>query len=242
MTRTRLLGHRGARARAPENTLVSLRRGIADGADGFEFDVRATADGHAVLMHDETVDRTTDGTGRLAAMTLEQVRALDAGAAFGRGHAGERIPTLDEVLDEFLGKTALAMEMKETLPDAVLRALGERLAGAPEALRGDRFVVGSFQAAAVARAHDLVPAAPRARILHRDEPVPDAAERAALDLWGVFARWESVDARFLAGCRAAGLRCYAYTVNDPEAAAKLARLGADGIISDDPGKVRAALR
>jgi glycerophosphoryl diester phosphodiesterase len=242
MKRPRLLGHRGARDKAPENTLASLRRGIADGAEGFEFDVRATADGHAVLLHDETVDRTTDGKGPLAAMTLERARTLDAGSRFGGAHAGERIPTLDEVLDEFLGRVALAMEMKETLPDPVLRALAERLRRAGHgALRDDRFVVGSFQAAAVARALELVPAAPRARILHRGEPVPDAVERDALGLWGIFARWESVDARFLGECRAAGLKCYAYTVNDPEHAGALAALGVDGVISDDPGRLWSAL-
>jgi glycerophosphoryl diester phosphodiesterase len=236
VTPPRLLGHRGARAQAPENTLASLRRALADGAVGFEFDVRATADGHAVLMHDEAVDRTTDGSGRLGALTLERVRALDAGA-------GERVPTLNEVLDEFLGRAALALEMKETLPDAALRGLAGRLGGpgGDDALRDDRFVVGSFQAPAVARARELVPAAPRALILNLSDPLPDARQRAELDLWGVFARWESVDARFLGDCRAAELRCYAYTVNDPEAAADLARLGVDGIISDDPGRLRAAL-
>jgi len=189
------------------------------------------------------VDRTTDGSGPLAAMTLERVRELDAGSSFGSESAGERIPALDQVLDEFLENAALAMEMKETLPDAVLRGLAGRLCGPEGAvvLRDDRLVVASFQAAAVARAQELVPAAPRALILRLDAPLPDSKQRMELDLWGVFARWESVDARFLAECRAAELCCYAYTVNDPERAADLARLGVDGIISDDPGKVRAAL-
>lgn len=237
MTRPRLLGHRGARARAPENTVASLRRGLADGADGFEFDVRMTADGHAVLLHDDTVDRTTAGTGALREMTLEQARGLDAGAWFDDAHAGERIPTLDEVLDEFLGSAALALEMKETLPASVLRGLAERLHAAPDA----DFLVGSFQLRALETAREHVPAAPRVLILRRDQPIPDEATRAALGLRGVFARTESVDERFVVDSRRAGLQCYAYTVNDPERAAQLARLGVDGIISDDPGTVRAGL-
>jgi len=238
----RLLGHRGARARSPENTLSSLRYALRAGAAGFEFDVRVTADGHAVLMHDETVDRTTDGSGRLAEMTLQQVRQLDAGSRPDED-PDEPVPTLDEVLDEFLGQTVLALEMKEILPDPVLRALVQRLAdpGAARALEGDRLVLASFLPDAVAKARELVPAAPRARILHRHEPVPGADELAALDLWGVFARWEAVDARFLDACRRVGLRCYAYTVNDPARAGHLAELGVDGIISDDPEAVMPAL-
>ncbi|HMB69776.1 MAG TPA: glycerophosphodiester phosphodiesterase family protein, partial [bacterium] len=199
MTRPRLLGHRGARAHSPENTLTSLRHALRSGADGFEFDVRATADGHAVLMHDETVDRTTDGAGPLASLTLERVRELNAGSWFDATIDDEPVPTLDEVMDEFLGSTALALEMKEVLPDSVLRTLAWRLAGASaaKALEDDRLVLASFRSEAVDRARELVPAAPRARILRREEPIPGSEERAGLELWGVFARWESVDARFL---------------------------------------------
>jgi glycerophosphoryl diester phosphodiesterase len=95
----KIVGHRGAAGRAPENTLASFRRAWELGAAMVEMDIRLTADGHAVLLHDATLDRTTSGSGPLAACTLAQVRALDAGSRFDPEFAGERVPTLAEALD-----------------------------------------------------------------------------------------------------------------------------------------------
>src|SRR5690606_40107102 len=91
------VAHRGARAEGPENTLAAIRLALEKGADGFELDVHRTRDGHLVVCHDETVDRTTDGTGAIGAMTLAELKRLDAGRWFDERFAGERIPTLDEV-------------------------------------------------------------------------------------------------------------------------------------------------
>ena len=90
--------HRGARAHAPENTLAAFDLALRMGAHEIELDVQTTRDGHVVVIHDDSVDRTTDGTGPVAGHTLSDLRALDAGARFGAGFAGERIPLLDEVL------------------------------------------------------------------------------------------------------------------------------------------------
>ncbi|HVK60422.1 MAG TPA: glycerophosphodiester phosphodiesterase family protein [Bdellovibrionales bacterium] len=94
-----VFGHRGSALTHPENTLSSLRAAVEMGAHGVEFDVRQTSDGHLVLMHDATVDRTTDGSGKLAKMTLAQIKALDAGSWKHSRFAGERVPTLAEVLE-----------------------------------------------------------------------------------------------------------------------------------------------
>ena len=237
MTRPLLLGHRGAKARAPENTRASLRQAIADGADGFEFDVRATGDGVCVLLHDATLDRTTNGDGALADVTYDAVGRLDAGSSFAPEFAGEPVPTLAEVLDEHLGAVRIALEMKETLPARALEDLSARLESAANAW----LVVASFQQEPIARAKRHLPIAPRARILRRGEALPDEAERSALELWGVFSPDASVDERWADACRDAGLACFVYTVNEPERAATLARWGIDGIISDDPAAVRPAL-
>ncbi|TMC79062.1 MAG: hypothetical protein E6J09_02970 [Chloroflexi bacterium] len=90
--RIRVVGHRGATARAPENTIASLSRGVLDGADEVEFDVQRTKDGVAVLMHDDTLDRTTSGRGPLRERTLSEVRDLDAGSHFAPEFSGERVP------------------------------------------------------------------------------------------------------------------------------------------------------
>jgi glycerophosphoryl diester phosphodiesterase len=94
----RVAGHRGAAGRAPENTCASFRLAWELGADMVELDVRLTADGHPVVLHDATLDRTTRGTGRVAERTLAEIRALDAGSHFGPAFAGERVPGLAEVL------------------------------------------------------------------------------------------------------------------------------------------------
>src|SRR3970040_2158507 len=103
-----ILGHRGASAYAPENTLAAFRRALELGADGFELDVTLSADGVPVVIHDDTVDRTTDGSGPVANLTLAQLKQLPAGfrARFGTEFAGERIPTLEEVVAR-LGQRAL---------------------------------------------------------------------------------------------------------------------------------------
>jgi glycerophosphoryl diester phosphodiesterase len=237
MSTPRLLGHRGALARAPENTLASFRLAIAEGADGFEFDVRVTADGTAVLLHDTSLARTTGQGADLSETALDEVRKLDAGGWFSEDHAGERVPLLTEVLDEFLGKVPLAMEMKDNLPEADLRDVASRLHELPEA----ELIVASFRAEPLHSARDLVPAAPRALILRREDALPPPELQQELGLWGVFARQESVDDRFIVEARRAGLSVYAYTVNDATRATQLVASGVNGVISDDPGAVRSGL-
>ncbi len=94
-----VIGHRGASADAPENTMPSFERALALGADGIEFDVHLTSDGHAVVIHDALLDRTTDGTGPVHLHTLDQIRALDAGRWFGPEFAGVGVPLLSDVLE-----------------------------------------------------------------------------------------------------------------------------------------------
>lgn len=237
MSQTRVLGHRGAAAKAPENTLASLRVALAAGADGFEFDVRTLGDGTPVLMHDENVDRTTGGQGALRSFDAATIRTLDAGAHFGASFAGERIPTLDDVLSEFLERAFLAIEMKEVLPDPVLDRIADLYR---QSLAAD-VVMASFDAKAVEKARDRLPAVPRALILPLDRELPPAELVTYLGLWGVFARGESIDERFIVECRRSGLAVFAYTVNDPGRAQELARLGVEGLISDDPEAIRAVV-
>ncbi|MBN1250124.1 MAG: hypothetical protein JXC32_20840 [Anaerolineae bacterium] len=108
----KLVGHRGALAIAPENTMVSFERAWQDGADLIELDVRLSADGHPVVFHDALVDRTTDATGLIHEMTLAEIKQLDAGAWFDPQFAGERVPTLAEVLRWAKGRVGLLLELK----------------------------------------------------------------------------------------------------------------------------------
>jgi len=200
--------------------MASFERALADGADGFEFDVRVTADGTAVLLHDERLDRTTARQGLLREVAARELPA--------------EVPRLAQVLDAYFGRCALAMELKEVVPDAVLREVSRRLGATP----GADFRVASFQEAPLAAARELVPAAPRALILRRGQALPNPATVGELGLWGLFLRQEDADAGSVGRARDLGLGVYVYTVNDEARARELVAAGVGGIISDDPGAVR----
>ncbi len=155
-----LIGHRGAKAVAPENTLASFRRAWEDGADVVEMDVRLTADGAVVVIHDETVDRTTDGHGVVAEMTLAELRRLDAGRWFSPAYAGERIPTLDEIIAWARGRVGLMVELKyprrQFRPDLVPPVLEHLRAGGVE----EDVAIISFEGAAIEQARAMAPHIP----------------------------------------------------------------------------------
>lgn len=121
-----VIAHRGASALAPENTLAGVRKAIAIGADFVEVDVRETRDGHLICMHDSTLDRTTDGQGRVEDRTLEYIRGLDAGSWFSDRFAGDRVPTFDEVLEVSRGKINIYLDHKAGSAKAILTTLEKR--------------------------------------------------------------------------------------------------------------------
>lgn len=108
-----IVAHRGASGNYPENTLQAFQTALEIGVDEIELDLRSTRDGHLVVMHDATVDRTTDGTGAIGELTLAEIRALDAGRVFGERFRGERVPTWEEALDLVQGKVRLNVHLKE---------------------------------------------------------------------------------------------------------------------------------
>ena len=118
-----VIAHRGVASEAPENTLPAIARAIELGCAMAEIDLRYTADGEVVLIHDATVDRTTDGTGRVADKTLPELRKLDAGARSGAGLRGTRIPTLREAVEMARGRIELYLDLKETDPRPVVRVV-----------------------------------------------------------------------------------------------------------------------
>lgn len=118
-----VIAHRGAHEGVPSNTLLSLKAGIDLGIDYVECDIRTTADNKLVIMHNETVDGTTNGKGKIRDMTLKQIRKLDAGIKVGPQFAGTRVPTLDEMLKTAHGKIGIYADTKDASPDALLGAL-----------------------------------------------------------------------------------------------------------------------
>lgn len=236
----RVIGHRGAAGHAPENTLAGFRKAATLGATWVEFDVALTRDDIPVLLHDETLERTTDGTGKLAETTFQELSGLDAGAWFGDAFAGERIPRLDAaiVLLDQLGLCA-NVEIKPTKGRArktgtlVGRMIAEQW---PKSLRTPVF--SSFTTEALAAARDAAPMIPRGLLLHRmRRDWQDRAE--ALDCLSVHCNHRILNAARARQIRDADYRLLAYTVNKAERARQLADWGVDSVFSDFPDRILA---
>jgi glycerophosphoryl diester phosphodiesterase len=243
------LAHRGASARAPENTLEAFRLAVESGAGGLELDVHLTRDGHVVVIHDSTLDRTTDGTGPVAEMTLDELRDPDAGHNFSpddgdtlpyRG-LGLHIPTLAEVLREFPG-VAVNIDIKADRPGieaAVLNVLRE--AGAE-----GRVLVVSSRRSAVRRFRRMTEGRISTGASRWETGVfyglsnlrLEQLLRPAYDALQVPVRHRGiplVTRRFVEAAHATGVRVDAWTINEPGEMRRLLDLGVDVIMTDRPG-------
>jgi glycerophosphoryl diester phosphodiesterase len=227
------IAHRGGGCLAPENTLAALRAGAARGYACAELDVTLSADGVPFLLHDETLERTTDGRGRAAARPWAELARLDAGGWFDARHRGEPLPTLDAALDAALALGLLLnLELKPGAGDAARlgTAVGRRVAERWPAGRTAP-LLSSFEPEAVAAAGAAAPGAPRALLFERP---PHAAAEAALALGcrAIGAEHTALDGSAIARAHAAGLAVLAYTVDEPADARRLRAAGIDGLFTD----------
>lgn len=237
---TRIFAHRGVSARYPENTMRSFEAALGTGCDGIELDVQMSSDGELVVIHDETVDRTTDGSGRVRDMSLAQLRELDASAAFAGEYGRNPIPTLDEYLDLVTG-TGVVTNIE--LKNGVYRYPGmeERLVAMIRA-RGleRRAIFSSFNHQSASACARLCPEAEIAFIesawLLGAGAYCKAHGAAYLNPRHSFLTTENA-----AELAAHGVRAQAWTVDDPAEVRRLAALGVDSIIANDPAAAMAAL-
>jgi glycerophosphoryl diester phosphodiesterase len=220
------IGHRGACAHAPENTLASVRKALELGAPCLEIDVYHV-DQRPVIFHDDRLERTTNGTGYLLEQRFETLRTLDAGC-------GERIPTLEEVFETVDRRAGVNIELKgPATARPVVGLLAElRRRGWPDEL----ILVSSFDHRQLAEVRRLDPAI-RIGALIVGLPVDDAAFAAALGAYSVHLSLEFIDRRFVADAHARGLQVFVFTVNHPEDIRKMTQLGVDGIFTDFPERV-----
>ncbi len=225
--------HRGAGKLAPENTLAAIRHGASLGYTMFEFDVKLSADGALILMHDPMLERTTDGRGRVAALGLGELSRLDAGSWHSPAYAGEGIPTLARVARWLRANDCLANIEIKPCPGR------ERETGAAAALEAQALwagaavppVLSSFSEDALAAAALAAPRLPRA-LLMDSVPADWAARAQALGCVAIDVSHRHVDAELIAQAHALGLKVLSYTVNDPLRARMLLDCGLDGLITD----------
>lgn len=245
----RTFGHRGAAGVAPENTIVSFRRAAADGADVLELDVHATADGEVVVLHDPTLDRTTDGCGPVSALRYDEVARLDAGHCFtpdgGRTFpfrgVGVRVPRLAELLHELAG-VPLNIEIKQEMPSIVGEVVALlRAARTPVVLAAEHDVV---MQAIRRHAPDMATSLAAGEVatfigtLTAGEIPVLPAGAVALQIPPSFGDIELVTGASVAAAHALGAEVHVWTINDADEMRRLLALGCDGIMSDLPALVR----
>lgn len=231
-----VVAHRGYAVVAPENTLPALAAAAQTGADYVEFDVRTTADGVPVVIHDRTVDRTTDGTGRVADLTLDQVLELDAGSWFSRAYAGLRLPTLSEALDLLApADSRLLLEIK---PPATVEQVKTVVAQVAERDLNERTVVQSFDPQILHLVDEAAPELRRGLLRSGFDADPVGV---ALEVGAAFCNPSVKDVlgnpETVLELRAAGVAVMPWTANDPRLWPALLGTGVAGIITDRPGEL-----
>ncbi len=234
-----VFGHRGARAYAPMNTLPSFELALEQGADGVELDVQLTKDGRLVVIHDFTVDGTTDGKGAVKDFFFDEIRRLDAGIRFDEKYRGTRIPTLEEVF-ALMGGTALVnVEIKAPFQegtdtestDGVERAVAQCVLAAG---MENRVIVSSFNPLTLKRFRAALPSVPVAFLYAKDVPVDTPSLMAAIPHEAYHPHYKLATRGTVEAEHAAGRVVNVWTVNEPEDAKLLIENGVDGLITDRP--------
>lgn len=234
---TQIWAHRGASAYAPENTLPAFTLALEQGADGIELDVQRTADGALVVIHDETIDRTSNGFGRVADLALEDLRRMDFSNGF-IGHRNVRIPTLLEVLDLIRTSGAtLNVELKNSVVPYPGMEL-EAAAMVAQSGMGDRVVFSSFNHASLARLRGVVPPA-QIGLLYSDGLYNPWQYAHWMGAGALHPNWSSLwqpDYVWLA--HEAGIKVNVWTVDEEKDVARALEVGVDALVTNFPDRAR----
>jgi glycerophosphoryl diester phosphodiesterase len=222
-----VVGHRGWRDKYPENTLVSFRAALDLGVDALEFDLHLSRDGHVVVIHDDTLDRTTDAKGPVQARTLAELKRLDAGGWLDPRFAGERVPTLEEALDLVPPSVLLYAEVKDYRPEMVEK-LVPLVVPRAASLVVHSFGIGFLEAFGAA--------APGVRIglLGNVNKLDMGAEARRLGCWGIHPCMEALTREQVAAWHAEGFTVMCWTVRDEADARRALDLSPYAIGADCP--------
>lgn len=235
LPRPTIYAHRGASAYAPENTLAAFQLALRQGADAIELDAKLSADAQVVVIHDQTVDRTTDGQGKVNQLTLRQLKELEAGSHFDSSFRGEQIPTLEEVFEAVGRQTMINVELTnyasifDNLPDEAVKLVRRHNLQ-------KRVIFSSFNPRALHRAHKLLPETPVALLA-----LPGPAGSWARSWVGCLLAYRAlhpevrdVTPRLVTSVHKRGCLVNVYTVNQADVMHRLLSMQVDGIFTDDP--------
>ncbi|WP_068773585.1 glycerophosphodiester phosphodiesterase [Paenibacillus sp. FJAT-26967] len=233
------IAHRGASGEAPENTLAAFKLGLEQGCGAYELDVHLSKDGQIVVIHDATIDRTTNGTGAVNEMTVEELKAFDAGSWFSETYTGERLPLLEEVFAMTPEDIIINIEIKGSYNKQLEPILVELLR---KTNRVDTVVISSFDWKSLQLIKELEPQIKvgllyNLRLQHHEK----LAEAAGTDIFSLHPNGAKLDPEDIQHAQAANLEVYVWTVNTEEQMALALKSGADGIITDYPGRLQALI-
>jgi glycerophosphoryl diester phosphodiesterase len=239
-----IIAHRGYRKRYPENTLAAFTAAFDAGVGMVELDVTLTKDRRVVVLHDDTLDRTTDGRGRARGFTLDELKQLDAGSWFDPRFTGERLPTLEEVLDLCAVRGMVNIEIKadafeaarqaDAIEEQVLTAVAERG-------MGDRVLISSFDVRFLARIVDRNKAPAVGVLTERRIESDPLSLCKSLRAFSWHPDFRSVTIARVRAMHAAGIMVFPYTVNQPDDFRRLLLMGVDGIFTDDPPLIQTVI-
>jgi glycerophosphoryl diester phosphodiesterase len=234
-----IIGHRGASGHAPENTLAAFKKAVALGATFIETDLQLSRDARFVAIHDDTLERTTNGHGKVHDQTLAALRRIDAGSWFGSDYAGERIPTLEEILD-FSKKNDIVFYL-ELKPSGSWGGEHALIGAMRESGEVARVVVISFDPAILAGLRKIEPTLMTGVLYDGQlaDPLKTAVDVGARQL---VVRGDLVTPAMIVEARKRDLQVVCWTVNHPAHIRLLIAAGVDGIMSDYPDRLVAALK
>ena len=239
---SRIIAHRGYSSQYPENTLSAIRAAVEAGADMVEIDVQLTKDNAIVVMHDKSVYRTTTGSGLVKDLTLEQIRALDAGSKFDPKFAGEGVPTLEEALDAVHGKAMLNIEVKGADTDGARRHMAQQIASLVQRKNYEAHVqVMAFDSDFMKEMRQKAPQMSMALLVVSNPFGYKRRQAVNLQMDGLNMLHSTVSASEVDDLHKAGLKTHVYTVNRQNSMLKALRKGVDGLITDYPEVAAAAM-
>jgi len=239
-----LVAHRGSSVAAPENTLAAFGQALADGADAVELDVHLCKDHEVVVLHDERLERTTDGRGRVQDHTLKELKRLSAGAWFHKKFSSERIPTLGEVLDFIGGKAGVNIEIKtERLPGKSFEVVERCLEVVHKHKASKKVLISSFFSPYVRHARNIDRSIATGYLYHplRDFRKSPRALAAAADADAIIYNKNSIRRRLVHELHENGVLVGAYTINTLASLETMLAMNVDFICSDKPEMIRAVL-
>jgi len=230
-----IAGHRGAASLAPENTLAGFKKALQSGVKWIELDTQLSADNTPIIFHDETVDRCTNGTNRVADLSLEQLQALDAGSWFSEEFSGEKILTLEQTLVFFM-ENDLSMNLEIKIHHAhQIQPLVEKVAKVLSKVNfpSEKLIISSFSDLALEHCHQVMPDI-RLGYITEHNPLPMLEKLKPINLYSLHIDYKILNQEMAKEIIQSGLKLVIWTLNDLEQASKFRSWGVDMIITDKP--------